>query len=164
MFQHFFSTAYFKSPETCLLYIFLVFRELSSYSINPDITKVWDEKGHQGVYERVTKFVPFSWVYEKGLLFSRSLWKWLPSLSPVPRVMKIETETLNNFCPSRFSQVCPSRFSFPPKRKSVQKVCLDFLVSNANLYSDEKIYTSTHTYGTNLCFEGNENLDTLEKI
>ena len=31
-----------------------------------------------------------------------------------------ELETLNNFCPSRFSQVCPDFHLF---KKSVQKVC-----------------------------------------
>ena len=34
---------------------------------------------------------------------------------------------------------CLFRFSFSSKRKSVQKVYLDFVVSNANLRRDEKI-------------------------
>ena len=41
---------------------------------------------------------------------------WLPEL-----------ETPYNF-------LIVSTFSFPPTRKSVQKTCLDFLISNANLY------------------------------
>ena len=47
------------------------------------------------------------------------------------------------------------------KLKSVQKVCLDFLVSNVNLYSVEK---SGQNFCTDLRPEENENLDTFEKI
>ena len=59
-----------------------------------------------------------------------------------PLFFKAELETLNNFCPSRFSQVC-SHFPF---------------LQNANLYSK-----SRHT--VQICvLEESENLDTLEKI
>ena len=39
---------------------------------------------------------------------------------------------------SRFSQVCPY-FAFSSKRKSVQKVCLDFLVTVHICITDKKI-------------------------
>ena len=72
-----------------------------------------------------------------------------------------ELETLHNFCPSIFSQVCPD-FHFR-QNAYLLKVCLDFFVSNVNLYS---VVTrkSRHTFHTDLSFEENENLDTLEKI
>ena len=51
-----------------------------------------------------------------------------------------ETETLNNFCPSRFSQVCPD-FPFLKNTNSVQKVCTDFQVTVQICISDQKILT-----------------------
>ena len=51
--------------------------------------------------------------------------------------MNLSLNTLNNFCPSIFSQVCPD-FHFLQNPNLYQIVCLDFLVSNANLYSKSR--------------------------
>ena len=53
------------------------------------------------------------------------------------------------------------RYSFSSKRKSVQKVCLDFLVSHHHPYSGEK---SRHIFAVDLRFEEKDNVATLEKI
>ena len=51
--------------------------------------------------------------------------------------------------------------SFSSQRKSVQKVCQDFLVSTQICTMTRK---SRHTFCTDLHLEENENLNTLEKI
>ena len=56
-----------------------------------------------------------------------------------------------------FSSV--SRFAFSSKRKSVQKLCLDFFVSVQIAVTTTR--KSRHTYYTNLCFKENANFDTL---
>ena len=56
-----------------------------------------------------------------------------------------------------FSSV--SRFAFSSKRKSVQKLCLDFFVSVQIAVTTTR--KSRHTYCTNLCFKENANFDTL---
>ena len=67
---------------------------------------------------------------------------------------------LNNFCPSRFSQVCQD-FRFLQKRKSVQKVCLDIPVTVRMVVTTRIL---GHTFCEDLRSDENENLDTLDKI
>ena len=82
------------------------------------------------------------WIVVKNNLFNRCPEDQLERLVKVINVFysaNTELETLNSFCPSRFSHLsCVKIFIFF-KTQIFTECVLDYFVCNANLFSDEKI-------------------------